>query len=79
MKAEIHPKYEQITVNCACGNKFNTRSTLDHDLRLEVCSECHPFYTGQQKIVDTAGRVDRFKQKYGSKKAAPEAPSSDEA
>ncbi len=69
MKAEIHPAYDEITVNCACGNKFQTRSTMKHDLRLEVCSECHPFYTGQQKIVDTAGRVDRFKQKYGSKKS----------
>ncbi len=78
MKADIHPNYKDITVNCACGNKFQTRSTVGHDIRLEVCSECHPFYTGQQKIVDTAGRVDRFKQKYGAGKAK-EAPNSEEA
>jgi large subunit ribosomal protein L31 len=66
MKADIHPKYEQITVTCSCGSVFTTGSTLCKDIRLEVCSECHPFYTGQQKIVDTAGRVDRFKQRYGS-------------
>jgi large subunit ribosomal protein L31 len=70
MKSDIHPKYEDITVNCACGSVFVTRSTLGRDLSLEVCSECHPFYTGKQKIVDTAGRVDRFKQKYGAGKAA---------
>lgn len=66
MKSDIHPKYEEITVTCACGSKFETRSTLGKDLSLEVCSECHPFYTGKQRVVDTAGRVDRFKQKYGS-------------
>lgn len=71
MKSEIHPKYNEINVSCACGNKFTTRSTLGRDLSLEVCSECHPFYTGQQKIVDTAGRVDRFKQKYGDRQAKP--------
>jgi large subunit ribosomal protein L31 len=70
MKSDIHPKYEEITIVCACGSKFVTRSTLGRDLSLEVCSECHPFYTGKQKIVDTAGRVDRFKQKYGAGKAA---------
>jgi len=74
MKSEIHPKYNEITVTCACGNKFATRSTLGRDLSLEVCSECHPFYTGQQKIVDTAGRVDRFKQKYGDRSAKPAEP-----
>lgn len=75
MKSSIHPNYEEITVNCACGSTFLTRSTLGKTLSLEVCSECHPFYTGKQKIVDTAGRVDRFRQKYGSSlanKAAPE-------
>jgi len=65
MKADIHPKYEAITVSCSCGNSFKTRSTLGKDLQLEVCSACHPFYTGKQKLVDTAGRVDKFRQKYG--------------
>lgn len=64
MKEAIHPKYEAITVSCSCGNSFATRSTLTRDLGVEVCSLCHPFYTGKQKIVDTAGRVDRFKQKF---------------
>lgn len=67
MKANIHPKYEEITVVCSCGAKFKTRSTLGNDLHVDVCSQCHPFYTGQQKIVDTAGRVDKFRQKYGIK------------
>ena len=67
MKADIHPKYEEITVTCSCGNSFKTRSTLGEDLNVEICSQCHPFYTGKQKIIDTAGRVDRFKQKYGRK------------
>lgn len=69
MKKDIHPKYAQITVTCSCGNTFITRSTRAGDLHIEVCSECHPFYTGKQKLVDTAGRVDRFKQKYAKKKA----------
>lgn len=68
MRAEIHPHYQEIKVTCSCGNSFKTRSTLTKDLTLEVCSNCHPFYTGKQKIVDSAGRVDRFKQKYGRKK-----------
>lgn len=68
MKPEIHPNYKDIKVTCSCGNVFTTRSTLDKDsLSLEVCSACHPFYTGTQKIVDTAGRVDRFRQKYGTR------------
>lgn len=67
MKADIHPKYEEITVTCSCGNTFQTRSTLGEDLSVEICSQCHPFYTGKQKIIDTAGRVDRFNQKYGKK------------
>jgi len=67
MRADIHPKYEQITVTCSCGNSFQTRSTLGEDLGVEICSECHPFYTGKQKVIDTAGRVDRFNQKYGKK------------
>ncbi|MEM7282810.1 MAG: 50S ribosomal protein L31 [Pseudomonadota bacterium] len=69
MKPDIHPSYEKIEVTCSCGNKFETRSTLSGDLHIEVCSSCHPFYTGQQKIVDTAGRVDKFRKKYGMKSA----------
>ena len=66
MKAEIHPNYADVAVTCSCGNTFNTRSTVGkEDLNIEVCSSCHPFYTGKQKIVDTAGRVDKFRQKYG--------------
>lgn len=68
MKAEIHPAYEDIKVTCSCGNSFSTRSTVGRDLNIEVCSECHPFFTGKQKIMDTAGRVDKFRQKYGMKK-----------
>jgi large subunit ribosomal protein L31 len=67
MKPEIHPAYHEITVKCSCGNTFETRSTLDKALQLDVCSACHPFYTGKQKIVDTGGRVDKFRQKYGVK------------
>lgn len=68
MKAEIHPQYKDVKVTCSCGSSFVTRSTLEKDqIHLEVCSVCHPFYTGTQKIVDTAGRVDRFRQKYGSR------------
>lgn len=63
MKAEIHPEYHEITVVCACGNTFQTRSTKE-ELRLEVCNECHPFFTGKQRFVDTAGRVERFQRKY---------------
>ncbi len=65
MKPEIHPEYKTITVTCGCGNSFETRSTLCRDLAVEVCSACHPFYTGKQKILDTAGRVDKFRRKYG--------------
>lgn len=65
MKADIHPNYPEINVTCSCGNKFTTRSTGGKDLHIEVCSQCHPFYTGKQKIVDTAGRVEKFRQKYG--------------
>ena len=66
MKAAIHPEYKEITVTCTCGNTFKTSSTLGHDLQVEVCSNCHPFYTGKQKIVDTAGRVDKFRKKYAA-------------
>lgn len=65
MKPEIHPNYKQITVTCGCGNTFQTGSVLAKDLHIEVCSACHPFYTGKQKIVDTAGRVDKFRKKFG--------------
>lgn len=67
MKADIHPKYQEIKVVCACGNSFLTRSTLGQELHVEICSACHPFYTGKQKIMDTEGRVGKFKQKYARK------------
>jgi len=66
MKAKIHPEYVQATVHCACGNTWETRATKPQ-LRVEVCSHCHPFFTGEQRIVDTAGRVERFKRRYGMK------------
>ncbi len=69
MKADIHPAYEDIKVSCSCGNSFETRSTVGKDLSIEVCSKCHPFYTGKQKMLDTGGRVDRFRRKYGMKKS----------
>ena len=69
MKADIHPAYDEISVTCSCGNSFKTRSTVGRDLHIEVCSKCHPFYTGKQKMLDTGGRVDRFRRKYGMKKA----------
>jgi len=65
MKKDLHPKYPEITVTCSCGNSFKTQSTMAKDTNIEVCSKCHPFYTGKQKILDTAGRVEKFKQKYG--------------
>lgn len=64
MKPGIHPQYTDIQVVCACGNRFATKSTLGEDLQVEICSACHPFYTGKQKIVDTAGRVGKFQAKY---------------
>lgn len=68
MKTGIHPQYSEMKVTCTCGNTFTTRSTLGEDLNIEVCSECHPFYTGKQKIIDTAGRVEKFRKKYGALK-----------
>ena len=65
MQAEIHPSYKEISVSCSCGSTFQTRSTVGHDLQIEVCSQCHPFFTGKQKMVDTGGRVDKFRRKYG--------------
>jgi large subunit ribosomal protein L31 len=70
MKPEIHPKYNEITVTCACGHSFQTRSTMGEELHIEICSECHPFFTGKQKLVDTAGRVDRFNKRYARGGAA---------
>ena len=66
MKKDLHPKYDLGTVTCACGNTFQTRSTM-REIKIEICSECHPFYTGKQKLVDTAGRVDKFYRKYNIK------------
>jgi large subunit ribosomal protein L31 len=63
MKTDIHPKYAESKVHCSCGNEFTTRSTTK-ELRVELCSECHPFYTGKQKLVDTGGRVERFQRRY---------------
>jgi len=66
MKAGLHPDYHEVTVSCACGNTFKTRSTYKGDhIRLEICSQCHPYFTGKMKFVDTAGRVERFQRKYG--------------
>ncbi|MFN7967265.1 MAG: 50S ribosomal protein L31 [Acidobacteriota bacterium] len=64
MKPSIHPKYDVVNVICACGNAFQTRSTKNEELRVELCSACHPFFTGKQKLVDTAGRVERFQRRY---------------
>ncbi len=63
MKAEIHPKYEETKITCACGNAIEVGSTKN-DIRVEICSQCHPFFTGKQKLVDTAGRIERFRKKY---------------
>ena len=66
MKAGLHPKYEMTTIKCACGNEIQTKSTVK-SIEVEICSKCHPFYTGKQKLVDTAGRIERFNKKYGVK------------
>ena len=73
MKQGIHPDYHEINVHCACGEKWTTRSTRKGDLGVEICSACHPFFTGKQKLIDTAGRVDRFNKRYGKKTEAPAA------
>ena len=86
MKTDIHPEYNVVTVTCSCGNSFETRSTAD-ELKVELCSQCHPFYTGKQKLVDTGGRIDRFERRFGKRKragqaeeeAVEEAPVADEA
>jgi large subunit ribosomal protein L31 len=69
VKENIHPRYQEVKVACACGASWTTRSTKK-ELHVEICSNCHPFYTGKQKLVDTAGRVERFQKKYGRKVAA---------
>ena len=68
MKTNTHPNYAEIQVTCSCGNTFSTRSTVAKPLHVEVCSACHPFYTGKQKVMDTAGRIEKFKRRYTSKK-----------
>ncbi len=75
MKKEIHPKYEKCKVSCACGNTFESRSTVG-DITVEICSNCHPFYTGKQKLVDTAGRVEKYRRKYNLKNKEDEKKSS---
>ena len=67
MKEGIHPNYQDIEAKCSCGNVFKTRSTLCKDITLDVCSSCHPFYTGKQKVMDTGGRIDKFKKRFGSR------------
>ncbi len=66
MKKEIHPAYQTVTFTCSCGHQLKTSSTLAKDFHMEVCSKCHPFYTGKQKIVDTSGQVDKFKKRFGA-------------
>ncbi len=68
MKPDIHPAYSAVSVTCSCGNKFETGSTSGKDMSIEVCADCHPFYTGKQKVLDTAGQVDKFQRRYGGKK-----------
>ena len=70
MQESIHPDYKEIKATCSCGNVIEIKSTLAEDLQLDVCSECHPFYTGKQKLVDTGGRVDKFRKRFGSKSKA---------
>jgi large subunit ribosomal protein L31 len=72
MKQDIHPDYVETKVTCSCGNTFTTRS-IKNELHVELCNQCHPFYTGKQKLVDTGGRVERFQKKYGRGAAAPAA------
>jgi large subunit ribosomal protein L31 len=69
MKAGIHPAYNEVNVVCACGHTFRTRTTNKNDIRVEICSSCHPFFTGKQKLIDTAGRVDKFEKKYKQQRA----------
>ena len=76
MKADIHPEYLETTVTCSCGNTFTTHSTVA-SVSVELCNECHPFYTGKQKLVDTGGRIDRFERRYGKRKGAAQAEAAD--
>ncbi len=69
MKADTHPNYDTISVRCTCGNTFETRSTLSGEISLELCNECHPVFTGKQKLVDSGGRVERFNKRYGRRDA----------
>jgi large subunit ribosomal protein L31 len=78
MKEGIHPEYTETTITCACGNAITTRSTRK-DIKIEICSKCHPFMTGKQKIIDTAGRVDRFKKRYAAQEASKEAAKEEKA
>ena len=72
MKKNVHPKYQEVKVNCSCGHSLTTSSTLAKDtLHIEICSNCHPFYTGQQKMIDTAGVIDRFRKKYANRGKKP--------
>lgn len=73
MKPGIHPQYSEIKATCSCGNIIETRSTLGEDIHLDVCSACHPFYTGKQKILDSGGRVERFRKRFSSRSAGPKA------
>ncbi|MGI9294969.1 MAG: 50S ribosomal protein L31 [Pseudomonadales bacterium] len=68
MQADIHPKYGEMTATCSCGNVINTRSTMAKDIHIEVCSNCHPFYTGKQKVLDAGGRIDKFNKRFGKRK-----------
>lgn len=70
MKKNIHPTYTDITATCSCGNSITTRSTTAKDIHIDICSACHPFYTGQQKIVDTAGRIDKFNKRFGARRSS---------
>jgi large subunit ribosomal protein L31 len=70
MKTDIHPAYDVVTVHCSCGNTFQTRSTKPGDMSVEICAECHPFYTGKQKLMDTGGRVERFRRRAAQAEAA---------
>jgi len=67
MKNDIHPDYQDIEAKCSCGNVFKTRSTICKDITIDVCSACHPFYTGKQKVMDVGGRIDKFKKRFGSR------------
>ncbi len=80
MKQGIHPRYTKTKVSCVCGNSFETRTTAGDEIRVEICSSCHPFFTGKQKLVDTAGRVERFMRKYGleNKTEQDETPAADQ-